>query len=302
MNLLGQMPRDLHAVIFVVLHQSQSHSFHVLLSEKISLPTHAAHGLEEFQPGHVYVCPGNEYLSIENGIMRVEHSPKESAYRPSVNALFRSAAHAYGRRVIGVLLSGMLNDGSAGLRQIKKHGGITIVQDPKDPEYPDMPKAAIEDVDIDYVLPVPEIGPKLAELVSTHVAAAAAGPPRILIVEDESVVAANLQQSLTEMGYQVIDWVPTGEAGIELAEREHPDLILMDIHLAGALNGFISVMSITNSTHSDSAPLPLSRVGAKRPHQCVPSLRIISFHRAESRPAPPDRASDATWILETPAR
>ena len=84
----------------------------------------------------------------------------------------------------------------------------------------------------------------MAELVATHTADAATGPARILIVEDESVVATNLQHSLTEMGYYVIDWVPTGEAAIELAEREHPDLVLMDIHLAGALNGIESARMI----------------------------------------------------------
>ena len=135
-------------------------------------------------------------------------------------------------------------DGSAGLWQIKKHGGMTIVQDPNDAEFPSMPQAAIDNVGVDYVLPVAQIGPKLTDLVSGHAGGAATASPRILIVEDESVVATNLQQSLTEMGYQVIDWVPTGEAGIELAAREHPDLILMDIHLAGALNGIESARRI----------------------------------------------------------
>jgi chemotaxis response regulator CheB len=214
------------------------------VSAKTDLPTGTALDLERFEPGHVYVCPGDDYLSIENGIMRVEHSPKESYHRPSINALFRSAAQAYGRRVVGVLLRGMLSDGSAGLWQIKKHGGVTIVQDPNEAQYPDMPQAAIDNVVIDHVLPVAQIGPMLVDLVSSHAAAAPPAVPRILIVEDESVVATNLQQSLTEMGYDVIDWVPTGEAAIDLAEREHPDLILMDIHLAGALNGIESARKI----------------------------------------------------------
>ncbi len=107
-----------------------------------------------------------------------------------------------------------------------------------------MPQNAIDNVAIDYVLPVKEIGPKLTELVASYSESAGRLPSRILIVEDESVVATNLQQSLTEMGYQVIDWVPTGEAGIELAAREHPDLVLMDIHLAGALNGIQSARRI----------------------------------------------------------
>ena len=242
--LIQQMPSDFQAAVFIVQHRSFPNDLHGLLTVKPSRPALIAQDLQPFEPGHIYVCPGDKYLSIENGIMRVEHSPKESVHRPSINALFRSAAHAYGRRVIGLLLSGMLSDGSAGLWQIKKHGGVTIVQDPKDADYPSMPQTAIDSVDIDYVLPASQIGPKLAELVATHTADAATRPARILIVEDESVVAANLQHSLTEMGYYVIDWVPTGEAAIELAEREHPDLVLMDIHLAGALNGIESARMI----------------------------------------------------------
>jgi chemotaxis response regulator CheB len=238
------MPRNFQAALFVVVHQSRPHKLHELLTGMTGRPTQMARDLQQFEPGNIYVCPGDKYLSIEHGIMRVEQSPKESVHRPSINALFRSAAYAYGRRVIGVLLSGTLSDGSAGLWQIKKHGGVAIVQDPNDAEFPNMPQAAIDSVDVDYVLPVSQIGPKLAGLISTHGTGEAAGLPRILIVEDESVVATNLQQSLTEMGYRVIDWVPTGEAGIELAEREHPDLILMDIRLAGALTGIESARII----------------------------------------------------------
>ena len=246
-DVLRRMPGDSRAVVFVVLHRSCPHNFHEYVIATTGQFAHMAQDLKRFEPGHIYVSPADQYLSIENGIMRVEHSPKESLHRPSVNALFRSAAHAYGRRVIGVLLSGMMDDGSAGLWQIKKHGGVTMVQDPNDAKFPSMPQAAIDNVDIDYVLPVSQIGPKLAELVSTHAAGEAAGAPRILIVEDESVVATNLQHSLTEMGYNVIGWVPTGEAGIELAERDHPDLILMDIHLAGALDGIESARLIWQS-------------------------------------------------------
>jgi two-component system chemotaxis response regulator CheB len=243
-DLIGQMPHDFQAAVFIVLHRSSEHELHVHLTARTGRSTYMARDLQQFQQGDIYVCPGDQYLSLENGVMRVEHSPKESLYRPSVNGLFRSAAHAYGRRVIGVLLSGMLDDGSAGLWHIKKHGGVTIVQDPAEAEFSSMPQSAVDNVAVDYVLPISQIASKLAELVSGYGDGMAAGPPRILIVEDESVVATALQHSLTDMGYDVIDWVPTGEAGIELALRERPDLVLMDIHLAGALNGIESARMI----------------------------------------------------------
>jgi chemotaxis response regulator CheB len=190
-----------------------------------------------FRTGHGYLAPYDRHLTLENGIMRLEQSPKEHHWRPCIDVLFKSAAVTYGRRVIGVLLSGMSSDGTAGLWQIKKRGGIAIVQDPAEAECPAMPKSAVANVAVDFVLPVSEIGPRLVELSAQPSGNAGNGLPRILIVEDESVVATNLQRRLRQMSYDVIDWVPTGEAAIELAERELPDLVLMDIHLAGTLNG-----------------------------------------------------------------
>lgn len=145
---------------------------------------------------------------------------------------------AYGRRVVATLLSGKYgNDGAAGLWQVRHRGGTTIVQDPDEAEFEAMPQAALDDVPVDYVLPAAQIGQKLRELTSVSAAHVDTNAPRLLIVENESIVATNLRQGLVELGYEVIDWVPSGEAAIELAQREGPDLILMDIKLAGPLNG-----------------------------------------------------------------
>jgi chemotaxis response regulator CheB len=177
-------------------------------------------------------------MVLENGLIRLQPSPPEQRFRPCVDVLFKSAAATYGRRVVGVLLSGANgNDGAAGLWQIRHRGGVAIVQDPIDAKWPGMPQGAVDNVAVDFVLPVAQIAPKLIELVVRQPVEPAAASPRLLIVEDESVVATNLEQSLKGMGYDVIDWVPTGEAAIEIAARAHPDVILMDIHLAGALTG-----------------------------------------------------------------
>ena len=94
------------------------------------LPVQSAVDLMPIACGHVYIAPPNYQLWIENGLLRVVRSPKEGMNRPSINALFRSAAAEYGPRAIGVILSGALNDGVAGLWQIKKQGGVAVVQDP----------------------------------------------------------------------------------------------------------------------------------------------------------------------------
>jgi chemotaxis response regulator CheB len=238
---LSGLPRSLDASLFIAPHRGfndeETDTLAQILARRTDLPVSPAQDQQRFQPGHAYMAPIDRHLLLENGVMRLEQSPKEQRWRPCIDVLFKSAAATYGRRVIGVLLSGRLSDGTAGLWQIKKRGGVAIVQDPADAEFPAMPESALDQVAVDFVLPASEIGPKLAELSAAPSDQAGSRVPRILIVEDESVVATNLQRSLTQMAFEVIDWVPTGEAAIELAERERPDLILMDIHLAGALSG-----------------------------------------------------------------
>jgi chemotaxis response regulator CheB len=239
--LLRDLPRTLPASLFIALHRAfipkGDDAFMRILARGTPLVTGPAQDQQRFQAGHAYLARVDCHLVLENGVMRLEPGPKEQHCRPCIDVLFKSAAVTYGRRVIGVLLSGMSSDGTAGLWQIKKRGGVAIVQDPADAECRVMPASAVANVALDFVLPVSDIGAKLVELSAPPSGEAGRGLPRILIVEDESVIATNLQRSLTQMAYDVIDWVPTGEAAIELVEREHPDLILMDIHLAGALSG-----------------------------------------------------------------
>jgi two-component system chemotaxis response regulator CheB len=103
---------------------------------------------------------------IEGGEFLVWHGPKENSQRPAINALFRSAAVAYGSRVVGIVLSGALDDGSTGLWWIKKHGGIAIVQDPKDARFPSMPQSALSTVDVDYCVAAKDIPELLVRLVA----------------------------------------------------------------------------------------------------------------------------------------
>jgi chemotaxis response regulator CheB len=235
------LPPTLPASLFIVLHRGltpeREDGLVRILARSTTLVARPAMDGARFEIGHIYVAPFDRHLMLENGVMRLERSPKEQHFRPCIDVLFKSAAATYGRRVIGVLLSGMLTDGTAGLWQIKKRGGIAIAQHPNDAEFPVMPDTAAGNVDLDFVLPASDIGARLVELSAPPSGGAGIGSPRILIVEDESVIATNLRRTLTQMAYDVIDWVPTGEAAIELAERERPDLVLMDIHLAGALSG-----------------------------------------------------------------
>jgi chemotaxis response regulator CheB len=250
--ILRELPSDFPGSVLVVLHRpggpAHPDALAEIFSSRTALPIHSARDEQPVEPGHVYLAPADHHMLLLDGLIRLERGPRENRFRPCMDVLFKSAAMSHGRRVIGVLLTGALGgDGVAGLWQIKQRGGITIVQDPADAEFPAAPQAAIDSVVVHYVLPLAQITPKLIEMVSAPARGDAATRPRLLIVEDESVVATNLQQSLTAMGYEVLDWVPTGEAALELAERERPDLILMDIRLAGALTGIASARRIWES-------------------------------------------------------
>src|SRR5262249_1015862 len=116
------------------------------------------------QPGHIYIAPPDHHLLLKQGYIRVTRGPKENGHRPAVDPTFRSAARTYGKRVIGVVLSGALDDGTLGLTAVKMRHGLAVVQDPEDAMYTGMPLSAIENVQPDYVLPVSKIAPLLVQL------------------------------------------------------------------------------------------------------------------------------------------
>lgn len=169
--LVRTLPSDLPAALFVVLHiPAQSPS---LLPEILSrvgvLPATQAKDELDIHYGHIYVAPPDHHLLLERGRMCVVHGPKENRHRPAIDPLFRSAAYAYSNHVVGVVLTGALDDGTAGLQTIKQYGGITVVQDPKEALYPSMPLNALMHVNIDYTLPLAEISPLLQHLAQTPV-------------------------------------------------------------------------------------------------------------------------------------
>jgi len=165
-ELVAALPADLPAAVFIVLHippNAPSLLPHIL-SRDAKLPVdHAVNG-EKIQDGKVYVARADHHLMIENGHVKLVHGPKENLHRPSIDALFRSAARWRGPRVIGVVLTGARADGAVGMRAIKDCGGLTIVQDPSEAQFPSMPLSVMQEIKTDYSLPVSEIGPLLAKL------------------------------------------------------------------------------------------------------------------------------------------
>jgi chemotaxis response regulator CheB len=243
-TLLGMLPADLPAAVFVVIHRrtvdEKSEMLLRVLSRGVQLPVRAAVDGSRFSHGEVIVAPADSHLIVGRGVVQLEQSPREQLARPSIDVLFRSAATVYGRRVVGVVLSGMLTDGSAGLWHIRKHGGVAIAQDPEEAEFGSMPRSALEHVPLTSKLRLVDIGPTLVHLCATE----GTPPPlsgtrsaRILIVEDERIVALELANRLQALGYVIVGSVSTGEDALRIVEDVEPDLVLMDVLLAGRMRG-----------------------------------------------------------------
>lgn len=164
--LCQDLPRDFPAAIFVVMHVSPH--YHSLLPEILSrtsqLPVHHGVDGEPIRPSRVRVAPPDHHMVLEQGRVRITRGPKENRSRPAIDTLFRSAAYAFGPRVIGVVLTGTLDDGTAGLWSIKDRGGVAIVQDPADAQHSAMPLSAQQHVSLDYCVPLVQMGRTLTQL------------------------------------------------------------------------------------------------------------------------------------------
>jgi two-component system chemotaxis response regulator CheB len=170
-KLLRGLPEEFPASVFIVQHLSP-HRESILpdiLQRASKLPVSSPNNKEKFRKGHIYVAPPDKHLILENNHMNLVHGPKENHSRPSVDVLFRSAANAYGERVIGIILTGSLGDGTTGLQAIKSAGGVAIVQDPADAIDPSMPLSAAQQVAVDASLPLSKIPQELTKLVQQSV-------------------------------------------------------------------------------------------------------------------------------------
>jgi two-component system chemotaxis response regulator CheB len=193
---LSELPADLGAAIFVVQHLAADRESLLpkLLGDICDLPVSTPIDGATFETGQVYVAPPDHHLLVKKDTVRVMRGPQENRFRPSIDALFRSAARAHGSRVIGVVLTGYLDDGTVGLQAIKKRGGITVVQDPAEAEHPSMPRTALRYVKVDHSVPIAKAGALLIRLVETKPATQKAHPTTPEI-EIESQIAEQLMNT-----------------------------------------------------------------------------------------------------------
>ena len=168
-RIVSDLPKTLAASVFIVMHipASRPSKLPEILRSRSRLPISNPSPGDVIQPGRIYVAPPDNHLIIERDKrIALWHGPKENNFRPGINPLFRSAAEVYGTRVIGVILTGTLEEGVAGLAWVKRYNGITIVQDPQEAKFAGMPESALRYVDVDYVAPVSGISELLVGLVN----------------------------------------------------------------------------------------------------------------------------------------
>jgi two-component system, chemotaxis family, protein-glutamate methylesterase/glutaminase len=167
-SVVAGLPPDLPAAVCIVLHISPDSPSALagILRRAGRLPCRPAEDGDALAEGEILVAPPDRHLVVEDGRVHLTIGPRENHHRPSVDALFRSAALQRGEDVIGVILSGMRDDGTAGLAMIKSRGGATIVQDPADALYCGMPSSALEHVAVDAVVPSAAVAGAIAAMVN----------------------------------------------------------------------------------------------------------------------------------------
>jgi two-component system chemotaxis response regulator CheB len=200
-TLLGALPADLPAAVFVVLHRyaGGGDGLPRIIGRASPLTVRTAVDGDPITPGVVLLAPSDHHLFLERDHVVLDRGPRENNCRPAVDPLFRSAARAFGARVIGVVLTGALDDGTAGLYAIKRHGGLAVVQDPRDAAVPGMPTSARDNVPVDHVVPLVELGPLLARLTREEVASAAAPD------HDEAALDAETHEGVPDASETALD-------------------------------------------------------------------------------------------------
>ncbi len=202
-ELFTLLPPTLDAVFFVVLHvaPTSATALATILGRKTKMQVHDARDRERVVTGHVYIGRPDHHLLVRDGLVRLTRGPQENGHRPAIDPLFRSAARAYGPRVIGVVLSGSLDDGTSGLSAVKMRGGLAVVQDPATATFPSMPQSAIDNVAVDHVVPIPLLAALLPKLVVEDVPDDVAPPPPALeAVNDVMFFDVHAAEEAREIG------------------------------------------------------------------------------------------------------
>ena len=198
-DFLKVMPADLNAAIFVVIHIPRDSLTEVVLRQlqrSTQLDCRVPVDGDEIQKGMVYLAPADHHMMLQKGEILIKKGPKENHWRPSINVLFRSAAATYDSCVIGVILTGLLDDGTSGMTAIKKSGGICMVQDPEEATFADMPNNVLNNVDVDYKVPIADMGYIVSDIHVRRTCSVAGVPDDVKL---EAAITFRMNSDYNEM-------------------------------------------------------------------------------------------------------
>jgi two-component system chemotaxis response regulator CheB len=234
------LPAGFPASVFVVCHfppGGRSILPQILSRSGPLLATHAADG-EPFHPGHIYVAPPDHHLLLgPDGQVRVTRGPRENHHRPAIDPLFRTAAHHFGPRVIGVILSGALYDGTAGLLAVRGAGGVAVVQNPNDALVAAMPQNATEIAGADYIVPAAGIATRLVELVCGSAPQNPGGQPMDPIERMPDVVDKDMDRQAHNERRGEVSTFTCPECGGSLWQMDDDGLVRFRCHVGHVYNG-----------------------------------------------------------------
>jgi two-component system chemotaxis response regulator CheB len=237
-QLVAQLPATLPAAVLVVQHLSPTSTGAPLinqLAKHTGLHCQLAPDQAPLEASHLYLAPPDRHLLVKADHLLVTRGPRENNYRPAADALFRAAAVAFGPRVVGVVLTGMLHDGTAGLEFIKRCGGLAVVQDPADAEFSSMPESALRSVAIDYVVPLADMGQLLVQLVtatSPTPPTEASVPPDLKLEAAIAERVVGTVEEVSQLGHQVPLTCP--DCGGNLWQVAHGQVLRFRCHTGHA--------------------------------------------------------------------
>jgi two-component system, chemotaxis family, protein-glutamate methylesterase/glutaminase len=294
-QLLAALPADLPASLFIVLHTADHEPGMLarVLASASALPVATAEEGQRFARAHAYVAPPDRHLLIGRDHLHVRRGPRENGSRPAIDPLFRSAAVSCTTRVIGVLLTGLLNDGASGMQAIKRCGGLSVVQDPRDAAYPEMPRSTLRYAPIDHVLPLEEIAGVLAARAREPRLPSAAVPEEI---RAEALIAAQEVRHMEPSGTGIVTPITCPECHGAMHEIKDGELVRYRCHTgqpspskrsARSRRRRGSGLSTAHCGRSRSGPAwsassrPRPRTEAKRRHvSCVGAPRAMKRVRS----------------------
>jgi len=215
----------------VVMHLSGKPVNNVLfdgLRTQTTLPVTIAEDGMLIQRNHIYIAPRNVHLIVKKGYLKLGYGPKENRWRPSIDVLFRSAAISYNTHAIGIVLTGMLNDGVSGLKAIQRCGGTAIVQDPDEALFPDMPLNVLEQMEVDHKVPIAAMNDIIQKVVHQEIPFMT--PPEKLRIEAEiSERTVTGDELISKLGKQTMLACP--DCGGSLWEVKDDDVTHYRCHI-----------------------------------------------------------------------